>query len=54
VIAMPSAATFAIGVLSDRSGANIETVRYYERAGLLATLAQAVPPKPSPKPPAMP
>lgn len=33
---MPSAETFAIGVLSDRSGVNIETVRYYERAGLLA------------------
>lgn len=26
---------FLIGVLSERSGVNIETIRYYERAGLL-------------------
>ena len=26
---------FSIGVLSERSGVNIETIRYYERAGLL-------------------
>jgi len=26
---------FAIGVLSKRTGCNIETIRYYERAGLL-------------------
>lgn len=38
---MPSAETFAIGVLSDRSGVNIETVRYYERAGLLAKPARS-------------
>ena len=28
---------FAIGVLSKRTGCNIETIRYYERAGLLPT-----------------
>lgn len=27
---------FPIGALSERSGVNIETIRYYERAGLLA------------------
>ena len=26
---------FAIGILSKRTGCNIETIRYYERAGLL-------------------
>ena len=38
---MPSAGTFAIGVLSDRSSVNIETVRYYERVGLLAKPARS-------------
>lgn len=33
--------TFPIGVLSDRSGVNIETVRYYERAGLLPKPARS-------------
>jgi hypothetical protein len=28
---------FAIGALSKRTGCNIETIRYYERAGLLPT-----------------
>ena len=26
---------FSIGVLSERSGVNIETIRYYERIGLM-------------------
>jgi MerR family mercuric resistance operon transcriptional regulator len=30
-----SATTFAIGELSRRTGSNIETIRYYERIGLL-------------------
>src|SRR5438132_8009272 len=29
------AASVAIGVLSERSGVNIETIRYYERIGLV-------------------
>lgn len=32
---MTAPSTFPIGVLSKRSGVNIETIRYYERAGLL-------------------
>lgn len=32
---MPEEACFPIGILSQRSGVNIETIRYYERAGLL-------------------
>ena len=32
---MNVSATFPIGALSERSGVNVETVRYYERAGLL-------------------
>jgi MerR family mercuric resistance operon transcriptional regulator len=32
---------FPIGVLSDRSGVNIETIRYYERAGLLQKPARS-------------
>lgn len=32
---------FAIGVLSRRSGVNIETIRYYERARLLAKPARS-------------
>lgn len=38
---MPNAGTFAIGVLSDRSGVNVETVRPYERVGLLAKPARS-------------
>lgn len=30
------AACFAIGALSEQTGVNIETIRYYERIGLLA------------------
>lgn len=30
-----AAARFAIGTLSKRTGCNVETIRYYERAGLL-------------------
>jgi MerR family mercuric resistance operon transcriptional regulator len=33
---MTAPQTFAIGVLSSRSGVNVETIRYYERIGLLA------------------
>ncbi len=32
---------FSIGVLSERSGVNIETIRYYERAGLLQKPARS-------------
>lgn len=32
---MPAEERFPIGVLSERSGVNIETIRYYERTGLL-------------------
>lgn len=32
---MPEEARFPIGSLSEHSGVNIETIRYYERAGLL-------------------
>lgn len=32
---MSAKESFPIGVLSGRSGVNIETIRYYERAGLL-------------------
>lgn len=32
---MRSTQHFGIGVLSDRTGVNIETIRYYEREGLL-------------------
>lgn len=32
---------FAIGVLSKRTGCNVETIRYYERAGLLPTPARS-------------
>lgn len=32
---MPAHETFQIGILSDRSDVNIETIRYYERIGLL-------------------
>lgn len=34
-MAMPAAELFPIGILSLQSGVNIETVRYYERSGLL-------------------
>lgn len=33
---MTARETFAIGQLSSRSGVNVETIRYYERIGLLA------------------
>lgn len=33
---MKAQETFAIGQLSSRSGVNVETIRYYERIGLLA------------------
>lgn len=32
---------FAIGVLSRRTGVNIETVRYYERIGLIPAPARS-------------
>lgn len=32
---MPEREQFPIGILSERSGVNIETIRYYERADLL-------------------
>jgi MerR family mercuric resistance operon transcriptional regulator len=32
---MKSSGNFTIGALSDRTGCNIETIRYYERAGVL-------------------
>jgi len=32
---------FSIGILSERSGVNIETIRYYERAGLLQKPARS-------------
>jgi MerR family transcriptional regulator, mercuric resistance operon regulatory protein len=32
---MPAQECFPIGTLSERSGVNIETIRYYERSGLL-------------------
>lgn len=38
---MRSPPTFQIGALSDRSGVNIETIRYYERAGLLPKPARS-------------
>src|SRR5258708_7251853 len=31
----PGAARIAIGALSQRTGTNVETIRYYERAGLM-------------------
>jgi MerR family mercuric resistance operon transcriptional regulator len=39
---MPAQEPFAIGVLSERSGVNIETIRYYERVGLLPKPARSV------------
>ena len=33
---MASAEAFQIGTLSRRTGVNVETIRYYEREGLLA------------------
>jgi MerR family mercuric resistance operon transcriptional regulator len=35
------AGRFAIGVLSKRTGCHVETIRYYERAGLLPTPARS-------------
>lgn len=40
-MAMPTREPFAIGVLSKRSGVNIETIRYYERVGLLPKPARS-------------
>src|SRR5262245_66374398 len=41
VITMAASDTFPIGVLSARSGVNIETIRYYERVGLLGKPARS-------------
>ena len=41
MIALPGSDTFQIGVLSLRSAVNIETIRYYERIGLIAPVARA-------------
>ncbi len=38
---MSAPETFPIGVLSERSGVNIETIRYYERVGLLPRPARS-------------
>lgn len=38
---MRGQASFAIGVLSERSAVNIETIRYYERVGLLPKPARS-------------
>ncbi len=38
---MDGSARIAIGVMSKRTGANIETIRYYERVGLLPTPARS-------------
>ena len=40
-MAMPVQEPFPIGVLSKRSGVNIETIRYYERVGLLPKPARS-------------
>ena len=37
---MTARTTLRIGALSRRTGVNIETIRYYERAGLLAGIAR--------------
>lgn len=41
-MAMPASEPFPIGVLSERSGVNIETIRYYERVGLLPKPVRSV------------
>lgn len=33
--------TYSIGTLSERSGVNIETIRYYEKVGLLPAASRA-------------
>ena len=38
---MPAQEPFPIGVLSERSSVNIETIRYYERIGLLPKPARS-------------
>lgn len=38
---MATAEIFPIGALSERSGVNIETIRYYERVGLLQKPARS-------------
>ncbi|MGD9883136.1 MAG: helix-turn-helix domain-containing protein [Reyranella sp.] len=38
---MPAEKCFPIGALSEQSGANIETIRYYERIGLLPKPARS-------------
>lgn len=38
---MSAADVFPIGVLAKRSGVHIETIRYYERIGLLAKVARS-------------
>ena len=40
-MAIPAQEPFAIGVLSERSGVNIETIRYYERVDLLPKPARS-------------
>lgn len=40
-MAMPAPELFPIGILSRHSGVNIETVRYYERSGLLPRPARS-------------
>lgn len=40
-MAMPAQKPFAIGALSERSGVNIETIRYYERVGLMPQPARS-------------
>ena len=38
---MSAPGVFSIGVLSERSGVNVETIRYYERIGLLQKPARS-------------
>ncbi|MDP1749192.1 MAG: helix-turn-helix domain-containing protein [Reyranella sp.] len=38
---MPTKDAFAIGALSEETGVNIETIRYYERIGLLRKAARS-------------
>ena len=38
---MKQADEFSIGVLSERSGVNIETIRYYEKIGVMPKPARS-------------